>query len=65
MTDKRWNKEEYDEVRKLQAQNQWSGMKDAYESQKKDYEECTDPVQKARYLRGLKILERTIISANK
>lgn len=60
MTDKKWNTEEYKEVKKLQQQNQWSGMKDAYESQKKDYEECTDRVQKARYLRGLKILERSL-----
>ena len=58
MTNKRWSAEEWDAVRKLQSQNGWEGMVNAYESQKKDYEECNDPVQKARYLRGLKILER-------
>lgn len=60
MTDKKWNKEEYDEVKKLQLTHQEYQYIFAYEMQKKLFDECSDPVQKARYERGLKILERNI-----
>ena len=63
MTDKKWNKEEHDEVMRLRAQNEWSGMTDAYNSQKKLFDECKDPIQKERYGRGLIILQRTLIDA--
>lgn len=63
MTDKKWNKEEHDEVMRIRAQNEWIGMHAAYEQQKKLFDECKDPVQKLRYGRGLVILQRNLVNS--
>lgn len=58
MTDKKWNKEEYDEVKKIQKSHEQIQREFAIEGQKKLVDSSTDPIQKAKYLRGLRILER-------
>lgn len=57
MTDKKWNKPEYDAY-KQQFPDAKKQRLFAIEMQTRLVNECNDPKQKERYIRGLKILER-------
>jgi hypothetical protein len=58
MTDKKWNKEEYEKVREVQKSHEEYQKEFSIEMQTRLYEECKDPIQKERYLKGLDILKR-------
>lgn len=58
MTDKKWNKEEYTAYKSQFLPDEKEQKRLAIECQKTMIDNCSDPIQKKRYEKGLEILLR-------
>lgn len=58
MTDKKWNKEEYDEVKKIQKSHEQIQREYVIEGQKKLIDSCTDDDQKNKVYTRIKDIRK-------